>query len=106
MGRTLIAAALTALSTAATADPEGSVRSAYLACAVFDSTGLLSAPCEVSGWHSAVDVSIDTSAREAQEICRGVAAMLRDRAALFDPGWSLRIYSPFSSGNTIATCGL
>ena len=82
-----------------------SVDSAYRVCAVFDGTGLLSEPCSVSGWHSSVDVKMDTSGTEAQKICRGVTQMIWDKGVRFDPGWKLRIYSPFSGDSTIAQCG-
>ena len=88
---------------AASAD---SVGNAYGLCGVFDGTGLLSEPCSVSGWHSAVDVTMDTSAGEARKICAGVAQMMRKEGVRFDPGWKIRIYSPYSGDNSIAQCNL
>lgn len=82
------------------------VDNAYQLCSVFDATGLLSQPCEVSGWNQAVDVSIDTNSAEAREICSGVAAMMAKGDIFFDSGWKIRIYSPYSDENTIATCNL
>jgi hypothetical protein len=82
------------------------INNAYTLCQVFDDTGLLSDECSVSGWNQAVEVSIDTSSSEARKICQGVVSQLADQGVHFDPGWTVRIYSPFSNGNTIATCAL
>jgi hypothetical protein len=83
-----------------------SVDSAYKLCSVFDSTGMLSKKCEVSGWASSVDVSIDTTSTEARKICQGVAQMVRGQGIAFDRGWQIRIYSPFSGDQQIAYCSL
>jgi hypothetical protein len=82
------------------------VDNAYRLCSVFDGAGLLSKPCDVSGWNQAVDVSIDTNSAEARKICSGVADMMAQKNIRFDRGWKIRIYSPFSNGNTIAQCAL
>lgn len=82
------------------------VDNAYHLCSVFDATGLLSQPCEVSGWNQAVDVSMDTNSTEARKICSGVSAMMAKEDILFGPDWKIRIYSPYSNENTIATCNL
>lgn len=86
------------------ADSESSVDSAYKVCAIFDGTGMLTEPCSVSGWHSSVDVKIDTNGSEARQICAGVVEVVRDQEIRFDTGWRLRIYSPFSGDSTIAQC--
>ena len=103
---TLGAFVLGLAATSALADSESSVNNAYGLCHVFDNTGLLSEPCSVSGWHSAVDIKIDTSGGEARKICNGVSQMMREQGVRFDRGWKIRIYSPFSGDSTIAQCNL
>lgn len=88
------------------ADSENTVKNAYGLCSVFDNTGLLSKPCEVSGWSQSVDISIDTTSLEAIKICKGMAKIMAQKNIRFDSGWKIRIYSPFSNENTIATCKL
>lgn len=92
--------------TPATADSTNSVNNAYVLCRALDGTGLLSEPCSVSGWHSSVDVTMDTNGLEARKICAEVVRMMREQGMHFDDGWKIRIYSPFSSGSTIAQCNL
>ncbi len=75
-------------------------------CAVFDSTGMLSEKCDISGLSQSVDFSIDTSSKEAIEICNQVTSMMAEDKVRFDEGWKIRIFSPFSNGKTIATCSL
>lgn len=104
----IIGGVLTAVlfATAGLADSESSVNNAYGLCRVFDNTGMLSEPCDVSGWNSSVDVKMDTNGAEARSICRGVVDMMRDSDVSFDPGWKVRIYSPYSGENTLAQCNL
>ena len=83
---------------------ETAVNNAYKVCSAFDSTGVLSEPCEVSGWGSTIDIYIDTNSREAREFCLATASKVRNHARL--DGWKIKIYSPFSGGNTIAQCSL
>ena len=90
----------------AMANSESSVNNAYGLCRLFDSTGLLSEPCSVSGWHSSVDVKMDTTGSEARKICTGVADMMRNQGIAFDDGWRIRIYSPFSGDSTLTQCSL
>lgn len=97
----LVAVAIALLPQAASAD---TVDNAYGFCSALDGTGLLSKPCEVSGWSQAIDVSIDTSSSEARKICAGIVAQASQVGAHFDKGWKVRIYSPYSNGNTIAQC--
>jgi hypothetical protein len=102
----LFSIAILATASAAAADPEISVNNAYGLCRVFDSTGLLSEPCNVSGWHSSVDVKMDTNGAEARKICAAVAKLARNQGVVFDDGWKIRIYSPFSGDSTLAQCNL
>jgi len=83
-----------------------SVDDAYTVCKVLDNSVPMSKPCEVSGWNTSVDVSIDTNSSEAIKICDGVADLAKKNGMSFGKGWKIRIYSPFSNGNTIAVCGL
>ncbi|MCK5284954.1 MAG: hypothetical protein KAJ86_05145 [Alphaproteobacteria bacterium] len=82
------------------------VDNAYKFCYALDSTGLLSEPCKVSGWGRSIDVSIDTSSSEARKICSGIVAQASQLNIRFDDGWKIKIYSPYSNGNTIAQCNL
>mgnify|MGYP001371966141 FL=1 len=104
----ILAVAVTATVTASPclADSGTSVDNAYRLCAVFDGTGLTSSKCSVSGWNSSVDVKIDMTSGEARKLCVQVAALARQKGMTFDPGWQIRIYSPYSGDNTIAFCQL
>lgn len=83
------------------------VDKALAVCSVFDKTGMLSESCDISGWNRSVDVKIDTNGSEARKICNGVSSLLEKQGVYFiEKQWKLRIYSPFSNGNTIATCNL
>jgi len=89
------------LSQASYAD---TVDNAFKFCSALDATGILSKPCEVSGWNKSIDVTMDTSSTEARKICSGIVAQASQVGARFDRGWKVRIYSPYSNGNTIAQC--
>ncbi|HMM87026.1 hypothetical protein [Azohydromonas sp.] len=95
------AAALLAASTAH-ADP---VDDAYRLCKAMEGTGLTT-ECEVSGYHSRVDVTIDTTGAEARKICAGVAEQMARAGANFQGKWKLRILSPYSGDKAIAVCPL
>jgi len=101
----IISIYLTLLSQAVFA--EDTIDKAMKLCAVFDGTGLLSEKCKVSGFNQSVDVSIDTSAKEAMKICNEIVSMLTKDKVYFDDGdWTIRFFSPFSNGKTIANCKL
>lgn len=70
-------------------------------CAQFDLTGLVSSPCRISGIHKTVDVRLDMSSSDARKFCPTVRGLT---SVKFDSGWSLRIFSPYSGDNPIATC--
>lgn len=80
------------------------IDNAYQVCEVFKNTGM-SSDCKVRGFGSYIDVQIDTNGREANKICRGVVNQLADIMS-FDSKWTLRIFSPFSGGNQLASCTL
>lgn len=70
-----------------------------------EGTGLTT-ECEVSGYHSRVDVTIDTTGFEARKICAGVAEQMAKAGADFQGKWKLRILSPYSGDRAIAVCQL
>ena len=62
--------------------------------------------CTVSGYHSRVDVTIDTNGAEARKICAGVSEQMARAGANFNGKWQLRIISPYSGEKAIAVCPL
>lgn len=86
--------------------PSSSVDNAYRFCMALDSIDLLTQKCEVSGWNSSVDIYIDRTSSVARKICTQLSVFAHENKIKFDSGWSLRIYSPYSGNNTIATCNL
>jgi hypothetical protein len=46
------------------------------------------------------------SATEALQLCAQMPSIVRKAGLRFGSGWSVRIYSPYSSDNTIAVCRL
>lgn len=82
------------------------VTDAFALCSVFDGAGLVTEPCEVSGWGSSVDVRIDTSASEARIMCAQVVDIVHGKGLRFGGTWTLKIRSPYSGDNTIAFCVL
>ena len=99
----LIAAAVTLLAAGAThADPVGD---AHRLCKAMEGTGLTT-DCDVSGYHSRVDATIDTTGAEARKICAGVADQMAKAGANFQGKWKLRILSPYSGDKAIAVCQL
>lgn len=94
---------LVCMSNAVNADV---IDNAMKLCMVFDSTGMLSQECKVSGGTFSVDVHMDASSKEAMNICKQISGMLEKDNVKFDKDWKIKIYSPFSSGKTIATCKL
>ena len=87
---------------AANADPVGD---AHRLCKAMESTGLTT-NCDVSGYHSRVDVTIDTTGAEARKICVGVADQMAKAGANFQGKWKLRVLSPYSGDKAIAVCQL
>lgn len=96
-----IVAIIIGMSQASYAD---TVDNAFKFCRALDSTGLLSEPCDVSGWNQSIDIIMDTSSAEARKICAGIVAQAAQVGARFDRDWKVRIYSPYSNGNVIAQC--
>lgn len=105
---TVIGSALLCMSAPqqASASSESSVASAYKLCQAFDATGLTSEKCEVSGFGSSVNVRMDMDASEARKTCAGVAQLASAKGWLFDSGWTIKIFSPYSGDHPIATCSV
>jgi len=80
-----------------------SVDSAYVICRLSNENNIAS-DCDVSGWNKRVTLSIDISASQAAKICQTLPPLFRAKGLSFDPGWSLRITSPFSNGKRLAEC--
>lgn len=98
----IFAASLALASPLVTADV---IDDAYRLCKAMEATGLTT-ECEVKGWGSTVDVTIDTSGSEGRKICAGVADMMAKQTRTFAGKWKLRIFSPFSGQRPIAVCTL
>jgi hypothetical protein len=93
---------LLSFAAVANADPVGD---AYRLCKAMEGTGVTT-KCKVSGFHSRVDVTIDTNGAEARKICAGVVEQMTRVGANFQGKWQLRILSPYSGDKAIAVCGL
>lgn len=83
-----------------------SVDHAFFMCRLIDSTGMGSAPCEVSGWNQSVTANLDMTSSEARQLCQQVAGLMRDQGRSFGRNWTFQIVSPYSGGNSIAFCNL
>ena len=81
------------------------VDDAYRLCRALEGTGLTT-ECEVKGWGSSVDVTIDTTSYEARKICAATAGMMAKKTTSFAGRWKLKIFSPYSGERPIATCNL
>ena len=87
------------------ADSTSSVDSAFKMCEMFDSTGALTQKCSVSGSDSSVSIWVDMTSDAAHQLCDLTISKVSGTLQ-FDSGWQLKIYSPYSGGNTIAFCDL
>lgn len=83
-----------------------STRNASIICKAADGLGMHSKPCEVSGWASSIDIHMDATAADARQICAGMRQTAISEGMEFGKGWQIRIFSPYSNGNTIAACNL
>lgn len=75
---TLLATLIMLISTIAIADV---VDDAYRLCGAMEATGLTT-ECEVRGFGSTVDVTVDTNRSEARQICAGVTDMMAKKHKL------------------------
>lgn len=78
---------------------------AYFLCDVFASTGV-STECRASNATSTVDVVINTSAAEAQQVCAVIVKNMADRRRAFGGAWQLRIFAPDRAQEPLAACRL
>lgn len=85
---------------------QDAVSNAYLICHAADATGLLSKPCEVSGFNLAIRLTMDANGSNAREICRQMVSEARSLGMTFKGNWKIEIYSPYSRNNTLAQCNL
>lgn len=75
-------------------------------CRSMEGTGL-TIQCEVQGWGSTVDATIDTNATDARTLCLGVAELMaKETNGVFAGKWNLRIFSPYNGARPIAICPL
>jgi hypothetical protein len=102
--RQLMTSLLVLLATPALADNQ-SVSNAFALCKVIDGTGMTSKPCEVGGWTSTVNATVDMSSGEARKVCAQISGLMREKGLQFEGGWTLQIASPYSNGS-IAFCAL
>jgi len=83
-----------------------SINSAHAFCAGMKTTGLLTDECKVSVWNRSVDVTLDLTSTMASIFCTKCVEQLRGTRLKFEPGWTLRIYSPYSGDRTVAFCDI
>jgi hypothetical protein len=81
-----------------------SVNSAHAFCAGLKATGLLTDECKVSVWNRTVDVTVDMKSNLASIFCTKSVEQLAGTRVKFEPGWTLRVYSPYSGDRTVAFC--
>jgi hypothetical protein len=81
------------------------LQNAYFVCDVFERTGI-STECQVAHVARQVDVSVDTSAAEAQQICALMVNTLAGKKRHFGAGWKLRVLSPAGAPAPLAECAL
>ena len=74
-------------------------------CKVMEATGD-STGCEVKGFGSTVDVTMNTDGAEAKKTCLGIASFMAEQTHSFGGEWKLRIFSPYSGEKPIAICTL
>ncbi|MBA1343936.1 hypothetical protein [Rhizobium sp. WYCCWR 11146] len=86
-------------------DPrEQSNTNAFNLCRAIDGMGDAAEPCRVSGRD--VVVVMPMNPVEAKKFCLGAASEMQKAGGRFEPGWTLRITSPYSNGNNTASCEL
>lgn len=79
------------------------VDDAYKVCQAF--MGIkLTTECEVSRSNSSIDIRIDMNGEEARETCDGAVKLIRDKTSSLNGAWKLRLFSPHSGDNPLATC--
>lgn len=94
----------------AAATPPNSLGNARALCAKFNGISELRSTmtdeCKVSWWYDTVSITMNISPEAADTFCRAAVEKLRDTQLRFEPGWQLKIYSPYSGDRSIAFCDL
>jgi hypothetical protein len=73
---------------------------------MIDNTKLASKPCEVSGWGSRVEATLDMNSSNARQTCAMISDKMKEYGRRFSSRWTLHIKSPYSGNNAIAYCQL
>jgi hypothetical protein len=102
MRRVLLAALLFHLPPASSAD---ALENAYFLCDLFAKTGV-STECTPSHVTSTVDVTIDTTAAEAGQVCSVIVNNMAQKGRTFGGQWKLRIFAPDRADEPLAACAL
>lgn len=79
---------------------------AMIVCEMIDSTGVMSADCEISGGKRTLNLSFAADVSTAKTACNMIATASKDKGFIFDRPWKIVITSPYSNGNQIASCSL
>ena len=74
-------------------------------CSVIDGMGAQT-KCVVTAAEHAVDVTIDTTAVDATQICAAYSEMLDALASMMSGDWTMRIFSNNSPDTPAAVCDL
>jgi len=82
------------------------LRSAHAFCAGLKATGLLTDECKVSAWNQTVEATVDVTSTLASVFCTKSVEQLGGTKLKFEPGWHLKVYSPYSGQRTSANCDL
>ena len=96
------AAVFAVLSSVATAD---ALENAYYVCDIFEKTGI-STECQVEHVVHQVNVKVETSEADAQNICAVITQKLAEKKRYFGGDWKLRVLSPEQSTTPLAECPL
>jgi hypothetical protein len=100
----LLPALLVSWPSVSAADAADALENAYFVCDVFEKTGI-SSECQVAHVVREVEVSIDTSEAEAEQVCTLIARTLVEKKRFFGGGWKLLIRSPQRAA-PLAECAL
>jgi exopolysaccharide production protein ExoZ len=82
------------------------LRSAHAFCAGLKATGLLTDECKVSTWNQTVEATVDVTSTLASVFCTKSIEQLRGTKLKFEPGWHLKVFSPYSGHRATANCDL
>ncbi len=102
MVRVLPIAFLLLLSRLACAD---AIENAYFVCDVFEKTGV-STDCNVSSVNFTVDVVVEATPAEAENVCTVIVQRMAETRRAFGGRWKLNIFAPNHAEEPIAVCAL